>query len=282
MCSIKVRLAKHRITSQGHPIVFQLIHERKKRIIATPYWAYPEAFDETYQKVVENAKFNISVYKSKKINKYLRDEEAILRNIITRLEEKGRYSVTDIVERYQIFQNGYTLDYLFGILMDELKEQQKMASFYIHKAVLAQIKDVFGQSSIHILEINDRWINTFVEKLRKQALRENTVRLYLRVLKAAYNKALKKGIIKVDVFPFANTSTGVTKTDKRALNKTVIKRIIRLNTEGNPSLTLGKDLFLFSLYTRGMPFVDMAYLRKSNIMNQTIYYKRKKSNCVYG
>ncbi len=36
-----------------------------------------------------------------------------------------------------------------------------------------------------------------------------------------------------------------------------------------------RDMFLFSLYARGMNYVDMAYLKKSNIK------KRSRHNVVY-
>ncbi|MDB8914391.1 site-specific integrase, partial [Parabacteroides merdae] len=39
-----------------------------------------------------------------------------------------------------------------------------------------------------------------------------------------------------------------------------------------------RDLFMFSFYTRGMSFIDMAYLKKSNLQNGFLSYRRKKTN----
>ena len=36
-------------------------------------------------------------------------------------------------------------------------------------------------------------------------------------------------------------------------------------------------MFLFSFYTRGMSFVDMAYLKKRNLHNGILTYRRKKT-----
>ena len=42
-------------------------------------------------------------------------------------------------------------------------------------------------------------------------------------------------------------------------------------------LSLARDLFLFSFYTRGMSFVDMAYLRRGHIRDGRIRYVRRKT-----
>lgn len=43
------------------------------------------------------------------------------------------------------------------------------------------------------------------------------------------------------------------------------------------TLDLARDLFLFSFYTRGMSFVDMAYLKKDNLCNGVLSYRRRKT-----
>ena len=43
------------------------------------------------------------------------------------------------------------------------------------------------------------------------------------------------------------------------------------------SLSFARDIFLFSFYAMGMPFVDIAYLKKSQLRNGCIYYARHKT-----
>jgi site-specific recombinase XerD len=38
-----------------------------------------------------------------------------------------------------------------------------------------------------------------------------------------------------------------------------------------------RDMFLFSFYTRGMSFVDIAYLQKKDLKNGVLNYRRKKT-----
>ena len=44
-----------------------------------------------------------------------------------------------------------------------------------------------------------------------------------------------------------------------------------------PNLDFARDMFLFSFYTRGMSFIDMAYLRKKDLQNSILSYRRRKT-----
>jgi integrase len=70
----------------------------------------------------------------------------------------------------------------------------------------------------------------------------------------------------------------VSKTAKRAISLEYIRKIKELDlTEAHPSLSWARDIFMLSFYTRGMTFVDLAYLRKQDVVNDTIEYHRKKT-----
>lgn len=46
----------------------------------------------------------------------------------------------------------------------------------------------------------------------------------------------------------------------------------------SPSLDFARDIFMFSFYTRGMSFVDIAYLKKRDLHNGVLTYRRRKTN----
>ena len=50
-----------------------------------------------------------------------------------------------------------------------------------------------------------------------------------------------------------------------------------VNLSHKPQMELARDMFLFSFYTRGMPFVDMAFLMKSDLRNGILNYRRMKT-----
>ena len=47
--------------------------------------------------------------------------------------------------------------------------------------------------------------------------------------------------------------------------------------EDMPSLGMARDLFILSYYLRGIPFIDLAYLRKTDIQDNVLRYRRSKT-----
>lgn len=44
-----------------------------------------------------------------------------------------------------------------------------------------------------------------------------------------------------------------------------------------PAMDYARDMFMFSFYTRGMSFIDMAYLKKTDLTRGILSYRRKKT-----
>ena len=65
---------------------------------------------------------------------------------------------------------------------------------------------------------------------------------------------------------------------KRAVSMTVIRQIRDLELRFSSSMDYARDIFMFSFYTRGMSFVDMAFLKKKDIRNGILSYRRHKTN----
>ena len=112
--------------------------------------------------------------------------------------------------------------------------------------------------------------------LKAQGASMNTVSFYMRILCATYNRAVDKGVIR-QRFPFKHVYTGVDKTVKRAVPLKAIRRIREADLTLTPAMDYARDLFLFSFYTRGMSFVDMAYLKKKDLQNGVLSYRRQKT-----
>ena len=112
--------------------------------------------------------------------------------------------------------------------------------------------------------------------LRSNGVSMNTVSFYTRILRAVYNRAVEQELTP-QRYPFKHVYTGIDKTVKRAIPLKDIKRIKELDLSLKPSLDLARDLFMFSFYTRGMSFVDMAYLKKSDLYDGVLTYVRRKT-----
>ena len=85
----------------------------------------------------------------------------------------------------------------------------------------------------------------------------------------------KRGVVADELFRFV--FTGYEPTAKRAISPALIRRLSQLNLEHSPHLRFSRDLFLLSFYLRGIPFVDLVHLRKTDMKHNTIYYYRRKT-----
>ena len=68
------------------------------------------------------------------------------------------------------------------------------------------------------------------------------------------------------------------KATKRAISEKEMRAIATLQLPEGTSIAFARDVFMFSFYMRGMPFVDIAYLRKKDLRNKMLAYSRKKTN----
>ena len=120
----------------------------------------------------------------------------------------------------------------------------------------------FLGGDIPIAAVTGQLIERFNADLSQHGMVRNTVSFYMRILRSVYNKAVHNGLAE-QTAPFKNVYTGIDRTRKRAVGENVIARFIGLDLPQPSQLALTRDLFLFAFYTRGMAFVDMAYLRVS-------------------
>ena len=57
----------------------------------------------------------------------------------------------------------------------------------------------------------------------------------------------------------------------------VIRQLKEMDLSHSQSMEFARDMFMFSFYTRGMSFVDMAFLKKTDLNNGMLTYRRKKT-----
>jgi site-specific recombinase XerD len=146
---------------------------------------------------------------------------------------------------------------------------------------LSFIKKHNGGKDISFQQINYE----FLKKLETEHLAEghslNSLSVYLRTVRAIYNRAINQNVAKREWYPFSRYSIRSTKTQKRAITKNDIKKIEEYKTKPGTQDFHARNYFMFSFYMIGMNFTDMAYLTPANIVNNRLEYKRKKTGKFY-
>lgn len=118
--------------------------------------------------------------------------------------------------------------------------------------------------------------------LREQDRSWNTVSTYMKVIKAVYNRAVDAGYAKYVPRLFRHVHTSVRTERKKALDSSDARILLEQGERATSSplpcdLERAKATMRLMFLLRGIPFVDLAYLRKSDIQGDTLQYRRRKT-----
>lgn len=160
-----------------------------------------------------------------------------------------------------------------------LKIRGKIRTAETYTSALESFKKFRNEKDILIDSISHLLIEEYEGWLISRNVVPNTTSFYMRILRAIYNRAVDA--LKLEnQYPFRKVYTGVDKTVKRAISIPLLKEIKQMNLVMHPSLDYARDMFLLSFCMRGMSLVDMAFLRKSDLRNGYITYRRRKTGQV--
>ena len=167
------------------------------------------------------------------------------------------------------------MNHLIALLM---KNGQYRTSQH-YRATLNSFKRYRDNKDIALREIDAEEMRSYEAYLHHTAkVCSNTSSFYLRILRATYNKAVVKGLTPQQ-HPFADVYTGIAKTVKRAIPAEAVSQIRHLEsvTRLTPEEEMARDTFLMSFYLRGISFIDLAHLRKSDLKDGYLHYTRSKT-----
>ena len=245
MATVKVKLRPSTVPGKAGTIYYQLTHLRQVKQITTKIHLHPKNWDSNNTQIIFTD--STSYLLQCKID---RDLDR-LKKIICKMDtECANYTVNEIIEKFHQTNSDYTITDFFTKQIQKLKNDNRRGT------------EQFVES-----------YNTF---LIQRGVVRNTISFYMRIFRSVYNKAVTQKIVE-QTFPFKNVYTGVDKTRKRAVTETVISQLLSIDLKKSKALQFARDLFIFSFYTRGMAFVDIVFLKKSNIQNGYITYVRHKT-----
>ena len=148
-----------------------------------------------------------------------------------------------------------------------------------YKATLHSFKRYRDNKDIALREIDAEVMRSYEAYLHHTAgVCKNTSSFYLRILRSTYNKAVAKGLTPQQ-HPFTDVYTGIAPTRKRAIPAESVSQIKHLESVKNltPKEEMARDTFLMSFYLRGISFIDLAHLRKSDLKDGYLHYTRSKT-----
>lgn len=174
-------------------------------------------------------------------------------------------------------QSEHSFLHFMNDIIARLKKNGQHKTWQHYRATLNSFMRFRENRDFSLRRMDAAMIEAYEAYLKRQHVCRNTSSFYLRILRAVYNRAVAKGIISQQS-PFRHVYTGIDKTRKRAIPFDAVKQIKRLDFHGSSSQELAKDAFMLSFYLRGISFVDLAHLRKSDIKDGYLHYNRSKTH----
>ena len=139
----------------------------------------------------------------------------------------------------------------------------------------------FHPAKLRFEDITPNLLVDFETFLRGEGNQSNSIATKFSVLKAVYNKAVADKIFLCKENPFVLYKLGKhwTQTRKRAVHKEDIQRLIQaeLPITRSPYTEFARDIFLFSYFSAGINFKDIATLRYNDMEEDRIFYRRHKT-----
>lgn len=276
MASIKVKFRPSTVADHEGTVFYQIIHERKVRQLLTEYKVFPEEWDENRSMVT-------TARKCERRSTILSIRECIRRDIerLTKIDRKLDangliYTADDVIDEFNRYAHEYSLFNFMESVIAGLKRNGKIRTSETYRSALNSFRKFRDGRDVLLDCLSSEIMEAYEVWHKKRGNVPNTISFYTRILRAIYNRAVEDDIIE-NRNPFRHVYTGVDKTVKRALPLAVIRKIKALDLSLTPALDYARDMFLMSFYFRGMSFIDMAFLKKTDLKNGYVIYRRRKT-----
>ncbi|MCM1108927.1 MAG: site-specific integrase [Clostridium sp.] len=278
MATIKVKFRPSVIPSGEGTVFFQVIHRRIVRQFNSGCRLHAAEWDGTSGCVVNSSADVVRATYLQAVQARISEVINRLQSIIAMLDRRHvSYTAEDVIGVYRGFVRSENT--FFTFMYDTINELNRLGKVRTGETYLSTLRSFARfrkDADLLVSELDAEMMMAYEAYLHDTGVSKNTSSFYMRILRAVYNRAVEKGLVDFRN-PFKHVYTGVDKTAKRALPLDYIRKIRNLDLILTPSLEFARDMFMFSFYTRGMAFVDMAYLRKKDIQDGRLSYRRRKT-----
>ena len=277
MASIKIKFRASKIDGKEGIIYYQIIRNRVIRQIATEYRIYTSEWDERLGRIItsqsETDRRKLLIITKERIKA---DIDRLNQIVALLKKQSENFSADDVVQSFERKLDGETFFAFTLSVINRLRELRKDRYVETYTTTLKSFMRFRNGVDILLVELTSDLMLSYEAYLKFEGITMNTISFYTRILRAIYNRAVDQELIE-QKYPFRKVYTGVDKTVKRALPLKSIKQIKELDLSLNPKMAYARDMFMLSFYTRGMSFVDMAFLRKKDLKNGVLTYRRRKT-----
>lgn len=275
--SIKIVLDSRPLSNNLYTVYLRIIKDRKRKNIALGLKCRKEHFEnEQFLKghpdyKVEN---NVLINFKARANKIIRDFQNEGKNFgLDEFEYKFKNKTTE----QNILVTGF-----FDEIIDELTRSGRIGNAKAYKDTRDSFVS-FGGKKLRLRDITPVLLEKYEVSLRERGNGNGGISFKMRHLRALVNKAIKRKLITKEHYSFETYKVSKLKAvnNKKALSIEEFKKLRDVDLSKSPYLLEAYNYFMFSIYARGINFVDMMKLKWSDIQDGRIYYVRSKTKASF-
>jgi site-specific recombinase XerD len=278
--SVDVKLYTARTLSNGeNPLVIRLTQNNKRKYIRLGISLNPVFWDKKKDKPKPNCE------NKELIENIITEKLAKYQKQVLEFQSAGKiYSLNQLIDAVEKPAKNISVEEYLNSIINSLIKQDRVGNASHYQALFNSLHAFAKLSQLQFVDIDLPFLNKYEASLREKGNKGNTINIKMRTLKATYNKAIKDNIVNAEYYPFNdyNVSKLKEKTPKRAISKDDMLRVIDFDVKTitkrpHSLMQFSKDLFLFSYLGCGINMVDMAHLKKRDIIANRVTYKRHKT-----
>lgn len=244
MASIDVVLYTSKILKNGeHPVMIRLIKDRKPKYISTGESCSKTLWDD--KKNLPSKKHPLSKEMIIKIEKVKIEAKRLLHKFE---EEVTDFSSEQFTKKLKNQSRKTTVMQFLKEVIADLSKAQKIGNAEVYNSLRLAIRVFRKEKDFAFTELNGSFLRKFEQHFRERGIKETSMSVYFRTLRALYNRAVVEDYVKKEFDPFQEfkISKFNTKTKKRAIKKDEILKIANLTTDVGSRLFDSQNTFMFS------------------------------------
>ncbi len=277
MATIKIILDARRPKKDGTcPLKLRIFQGDHYRDVSLKLTVKPEEWDDL-RREVKRTHPNYKLLNHKILKEYTELEATLLREENTKtvdLDALASKAKGNEKPAPTFFEYGFSW-------VERLNKAGKVGNARAYENTLKRLASYLGHSKLKFKEINYDFLEDFQANLLSKGVKQNTISFYLRTIRTIFNKALKARVTERQYYAFEDFSIKNESTQKRAVGKEVIRMIEEVELPEGTPVWHHRNYFLLSFYLIGISFVDLSYLKWSDIQEGRVIYKRRKTGKIY-
>jgi integrase/recombinase XerD len=265
----------------SYPVIMRIGHNSRTTAISLGVSVLERDWDDDKKAV---RKSHVGTSSVTRLNNMIQKRKIAAMDIILKLHEAGQLntlSVAGLRDRIALEDSSDSFFEYAERQIQELITSNRIGTARSYKEVVSVVRKYRKGRDLRFQEITFSFLNNFEVNHISKGNGLNGLAVYMRTIRAIFNKAIKEGLVNKEAYPFDDYKIRTEPTEKRALDWPLLQSVISLKLQPGHRCFNARNYFLASYMMYGMNFTDMAFLRKTDIKNGRILYRRRKTAKLY-